>query len=257
MPARIELGIIGDNVRNIKAVIEYDGTDYFGFQYQPDRPTIQGELQEALNRILGEVVVIYGAGRTDTGVHAVGQTINFRTQSRIPVERLPAAMNSLLPKAISVADAEEVDESFHSRYSARSRLYRYTVLNRANRSAVQARYSWHVAKPLNCGAMRKAAKSLVGVGDFAGFACGDSENCTTVRRLMEVSIRKRGERVEFLVRGNAFLRSMVRVIVGTLVEVGLGLRAPESVAEILRAGDRRLAGKTAPPQGLCLVEVEY
>ena len=239
------------------ARVEYDGTDYFGFQFQPDRPTIQGELQKALDCILGEVVVIYGAGRTDTGVHAVGQVINFRTKSRIPVEKVPAAMNSLLPKAISVAHAEEVDDSFHSRYSARSRLYRYTVLNRPTRSAVQARYTWHVARPLNCPAMRKAARSLVGVGDFAGFACGDSDNCSTVRCLMEVSIRKRGERVEFRVRGNAFLRSMVRVIVGTLVEVGLGARSPDSVAEILGAGDRRLAGKTAPPQGLCLVEVEY
>ncbi len=244
-------------MRNIRARVEYDGTDYFGSQYQPDRPTIQGELQKALNCILGEVVVIYAAGRTDTGVHAVGQVINFRTQSRIPAERVPAAMNSLLPKTISVVHAEEADESFHARYSARSRLYRYTVLNRSTRSALQERYSWHIAKPLDCGAMRRAAKSLVGVGDFAGFACGDNEDCTTVRCLMEVSVRKRGERVEFWVRGNAFLRSMVRVIVGTLVEVGLGARSPGSVAEILRAGDRRLAGKTAPPQGLCLVEVEY
>jgi len=244
-------------LRNIRCVIEYDGSDYFGFQFQPDRPTIQGELQKTLNCILGEEVVLYAAGRTDTGVHAVGQVINFQTQSRIPVERVPAAMNSLLPKAISVVSAEEVGEEFHSRYSARSRLYRYTVLNRRNRSAVQARFSWYVAKPLDCTLMRRAARCLVGVQDFASFACGDCESRSTVRNLIELKIRRRGERVEFWIRGNAFLRSMVRVIVGTLVEVGLGLRSPEDVEQILRAGDRRLAGKTAPPQGLCLVEVEY
>lgn len=244
-------------MRNVKVVVEYDGTDYFGFQYQPNVPTIQGELERVLARILKEKVTVYGSGRTDAGVHAAGQVINFRTRGTIPIERLCIAMNSLLPVSIAALEAEEVGPQFHARYSAKSRLYRYDILNREVKSALQGRYCWHVRHPLDVDTMRKSAQCLIGVHDFTSFAVADRDESSTVRNMMSVDVSRAGEHVIIEMRANAFLRSMVRVIVGTLVEVGLGLRPCSDMLKILEAGDRRLAGKTAPPHGLCLMEVEY
>jgi tRNA pseudouridine38-40 synthase len=244
-------------VRNIKVVVEYDGTDYFGFQYQPNVPTIQGELERVLSRILKEKITIYGSGRTDAGVHAAGQVINFRTRGTIPIDRLCIAMNSLLPVDIAALDAEEVGPQFHARYSAKSRLYRYDILNREVKSALQGRYCWHVRHPLDVDAMREAAQCLVGVHDFASFAVVDGDESSTVRNMMFADVYRVGEHLIIDMRANAFLRSMVRVIVGTLVEVGLGLRSCFDMLRILEARNRQFAGKTAPPNGLCLMEVEY
>ncbi len=244
-------------MRNVKVVVEYDGTDYFGFQYQPRVPTIQGELEKVLSKIVKEDVTVYGSGRTDAGVHALGQVINFRTNGTIPIDRLCIAMNSLLPKDISAKSAEEVDLDFHARYSAKSRLYRYSILNRELRSALSGRYNWHVNQPLDIEAMRIGARYLIGVNDFTSFSCASNEDKCNVREMMSVEIKRECEIVIIELRANAFLRSMVRVIVGTLVEVGLGRRPSHSIRDILEAKDRGGAGKTAPACGLCLVEVEY
>jgi tRNA pseudouridine38-40 synthase len=244
-------------LRNIKAVVEYDGTDYFGFQLQPRVPTIQKELEWALGKIAGHSVRIIGSGRTDAGVHAAGQVVNFRTEGTIPTDRICIAMNSLLPGAIVVLSAEEVDESFHARYSAKSRLYRYDILNRDTPSALMSRYCVHVRDELNVDAMIEAGRCLIGVHDFASFASADGEEESTVRNLTQFEVRRSGEHLILDFRANAFLRSMVRTIVGTLLEVGRGRRDAEEMRSILDARDRRVAGKTAPPHGLCLMEVEY
>ena len=244
-------------MRNFKVVIEYEGTDYCGFQSQPNVPTVQGELERVLSQIVHGRVIVYGSGRTDAGVHAAGQVISFRTEGTIPSQKLCVAMNSMLPKSISAVEACEVEKSFHARYSAKSRLYRYEIVNSEVRSALRARYAWHVRCPLNAEEMQKAAECLVGVHDFSAFACADKDCKSTIRRVHSLDVRREGDRVIVEARANAFLRSMVRVIVGTLVEVGLGARSWSDMLGILDSKDRTQAGKTAPPQGLCLVEVEY
>jgi tRNA pseudouridine38-40 synthase len=244
-------------VRNVKVVVEYDGTDYFGFQFQPGVPTVQGELERVLEKIVKERVTVYGSGRTDAGVHARGQVINFRTDCQIPIDRVCVAMNVLLPRGIAAVDACEVEKDFHARYSARSRLYRYDILNRDLRSALEGRYCWHVREALDLEAMSEAAQFLFGVHDFSSFECAGTETRTSVRDMMSVEVRRSGELVMIELRANAFLRSMVRNIVGTLVEVGTGKRRASEVKEILETRNRCVAGRTAPPQGLCLVEVTY
>lgn len=244
-------------MRNIKVVVSYDGTDYFGFQFQPRVPTIQAELEWVLSEIVKEPVSVCGSGRTDAGVHAAGQVINFRTEGTIPVDRLCLAMNSLLRRSVAAIDAIEVDLSFHARYSARSRTYEYSILNRAVPDALVSRYSWHVRNPLDADAMQKSAKVLIGTHDFSSFASADRDQTSPVRDLREIEVTRVDDRVLITIKANAFLRSMARVIVGTLTEVGLGLRAGSDMNRILEAADRRQAGKTAPARGLCLREVEY
>ncbi len=244
-------------MRNVKVVLEYDGTEFFGFQYQPGVPTIQGELERVLTRITKSPVTVHGSGRTDAGVHAVGQVINFRTEGSIPIERVGAAMNALLPRSISVVSAEEVSDDFHARYSAVSRLYRYDILNRPVRSALLGRYCWHVRQPLDEKAMRRAMEPLLGIHDFAAFGSVERDGDCTVREIKSLCLERNGERLVILVRANAFLRSMVRAIVGTLTDVGLGRRDISDVAEILDSKDRSRCGASAPSMGLFLVEVEY
>lgn len=244
-------------MRNVKVVVQYDGTDYFGFQYQPGVPTIQEVLERVLSRIVKEKVTIYGSGRTDAGVHAAGQVISLRTAGSIPIDRVCVAMNSLLPPSIAVVEADEVDESFHARYSARSRAYAYDILNRRMPSALESRFSWHVKRPLDVEAMDRSAQSLVGVHDFSSFACADRDDGSPMRDMKQIGVTRYGEHVIVAMRANAFLRSMARIIVGTLVEVGLQTRPGSDIERILKAADRRLAGKTAPAHGLCLREVEY
>ncbi|OFX17239.1 MAG: tRNA pseudouridine(38-40) synthase TruA [Armatimonadetes bacterium RBG_16_58_9] len=244
-------------MRNVKVVVEYDGTDYFGFQYQPNVPTIQGELERVLGQIVKEEVTVYASGRTDAGVHAAGQVINFHTGGTIPVTKLCVAMNSTLPDSIVAVEAEEVDERFHARHSAVSRLYRYDILNAEVPSALVGRHCWHVRKALDADAMDAAGKSLLGVHDFSSFACSANDEQTTVREIMEIGASLCGQHVIIETRANAFLRSMVRVIVGTLAEVGLGKRPSSAMPEILEAKSRKAAGKTAPARGLCLIEVRY
>ncbi len=236
--------------------VEYDGTEYMGFQRHPGRRTIQGELEWALSRITKESIHIAGAGRTDAGVHAVGQVVSFRTTGTIPVERIPVALNSLLSRDIVAREAVEMPQDFHARHSARSRSYRYVILNRENPSALGGRFHWYVPHATDIDLMRRGAEYLFGKHDFTSFSAV-MDTPSRVRELTELSISRAGDEIVFGIRANAFLHSMARIVVGTLVEVGQGRRTPDDVQFILEAKDRRLAGRTAPPQGLVLVEVTY
>jgi len=243
-------------MRNIKAIVEYDGTDYYGFQRIPGRRTVQGELEKAIATLTKEDVRVCGAGRTDAGVHAIGQVISFETSGTIPTDRIAIALNSVLPKDIVVRDVAEVDKGFHARYSAKARSYRYILWNAVAPSAMMARFSWHVPNKINLAAMRKAAKYLIGRHDFTSFSSGDGSE-VKIRDLLEISIHKIGEIVTIDLTANAFLRCMARVIVGTLVDVGLGRMEPADVVRILETRDRRAAGRTAPAHGLVLMGVIY
>jgi tRNA pseudouridine38-40 synthase len=244
-------------MRTLKLVLEYDGFDYCGWQVQPAVPTIQGALEHALGQVLGEDVRVHGAGRTDAKVHAWGQVASFQCLSQIPVGALQRALNSTLPKDVAIQAVQETPDGFHARFSARGKMYAYRILNRPVRSPMRLRYVWYVPQPLNVPAMMLAGAVLQGTHDFAAFQASGSDVHTTVRTLTELDIHREGDEVILRCAANGFLRHMVRNIVGTLVEVGRGARHPADVERILEAQDRRLAGITAPPQGLCLVQVLY
>jgi len=244
-------------VRNIKVVIEYDGTQYQGYQFQPGVPTIQGELERVLAGLVKEPVTVYGAGRTDSGVHASGQVISFRSNCTIPIDKLCVAMNSRLSDSISAVGAEEVDGNFHARFSAVRRVYRYNIMNTELRCALACRYAWHVSRPLDEALMNDAAQSLVGLHDFRGFSRGVHETKTSVRRVDIAEVNRTGDVVGVEIAASGFLRSMVRVIIGVLVEIGYGSRPVSDISDILSCAETGHASITAPPQGLCLVRVDY
>lgn len=243
--------------RCIKLTLEYDGTAYHGWQAQPLLPTIQGCLEGALARLLGTPVSVMGAGRTDAGVHALGQVASFRAVVRLEPPRLRRALNACLPPDICVQAVEEVSPDFDARRSARGKLYRYTLLRRETPSAFHARRSLHVPYALDMEAMREGASALLGTHDFSAFRAGSCGAASPVRTVAGADWRLEGDWWHFEIQGNGFLQHMVRIIVGTLLEVGRGKRPAASVAETLAARDRRRAGPTAPPQGLCLISVEY
>ena len=244
-------------MRYVTLVIQYDGTDFAGFQIQPDVPTVQAELQLALSRVLQHPTHVVSASRTDAGVHAMGQVALFETENPIPVERLPNALNAILPRAVSVVSATEVAESFHPRYGAIAKLYSYRLLNRWLPSPFIERYAWRVERPLVLADMSEAAQALIGKHDFAAFCAAGSSVTDTVRQIHRLDVQRDGDLIEIFVGGNGFLYKMVRIIVGTLVEVGLGRREPGDVERILLGRDRNQAGRTAPAQGLSLVKVAY
>jgi tRNA pseudouridine38-40 synthase len=244
-------------MRRVLLVIQYDGTDYHGFQQQPGLPTIQRELELALIRVLGEEVALTAAGRTDAGVHGLGQAVAFDTNNPIPMGNLARALNDALPQAIAIVSAEQVDAEFHPRYDAKGKLYSYRILNRELPSPFINRYAWHVPEPLDVGMMRAAAEKLVGTHDFAAFRTSGGSAEDTVRTMRRLEVESEGELVEVRLEADGFLYMMVRIIVGTLVQVGRGELSPEEVGRILDARDRRRAGPTAPPQGLSLVKVIY
>ncbi len=244
-------------MRCFKATIEYDGTDFFGFQYQVGQRSVQGDIEAALGKLTGSDVRVHGAGRTDTGVHALGQVIGFRAETRIPIDRMPTAMNSVMASDVRVVGAEEVDETFHARFSARSRSYVYLLLSRAHPSAVFGRYCWHVPGALDLEAMGQAARLLEGTHDFRAWANETSEVDSTVREMKRCSVRRVRGFVLVRVEANAFLRGMVRNIVGTLVQVGQGKRPPSEFDEITASLRRETAGPSAPARGLCLLRVQY
>jgi tRNA pseudouridine38-40 synthase len=237
-------------------VVEYDGTEYFGWQIQPDRPTIQGSLEKALATVLGETVRLDAAGRTDAGVHARGQIAAFSTQRSVNIPSLHHGINALCGRGIVVRELGAVRDDFDPRREARSRSYEYRIHNAPCPSPFTARYSWHVHRSLDAVAMRRAAASLIGERDFSSFQAADCDAENPVRRVLESDVDSVGVEIIYRVRATAFLRHMVRTIVGTLVEVGRGERAADTVSTLLDSRDRTLAGSTAPPQGLCLVSVE-
>lgn len=244
-------------MRHIRLVVEYDGTGLSGWQRQDNAPTVQQHLEDALARLLVHEVAVTGASRTDAGVHARGQIASFRTERAIPLHGIRRGLNSLLPAAIAVRDAAEVPDDFHPRFSATGKHYRYTILARPDRSPRWRDRAWHHPEPLALPPMFDAARALVGEHDFSAFRAAGCTAKTTLRRVDSIAVTRSAELIEVDVRGNAFLRNMVRILVGTLAEVGAGHRPTSQVAEILASRDRTKAGKTAPPQGLELVEVRY
>ncbi len=239
-----------------RALVEYDGTDYFGFQVQADVPTIQGELESALGRLAGGPVRVIGAGRTDTGVHACGQVISFPLRWSGEPERLQRALNAILPDGIAILALEEAPEGFHPRFSAVSRTYVYRVWNAPWRSPLRRRFSAHLEQPLDVAAMSRAAEAILGTHDFGGFG-HPPQGENRVRTVYRVEWGGHGHELEFWITANAFLRKMVRRLVGTMLEIGRGMRPPEEMAELLEKPDISRAGPPAPSQGLCLVRVEY
>jgi tRNA pseudouridine38-40 synthase len=244
-------------VRNVKAIIEYDGTDLYGFQKQSSKRTVQGDLETAAEAVFGQHIQVVGAGRTDAGVHAIGQVVNFNAPGPIPTANLVTVMNGRLSADIRVRCWEDVPATFHARRSARARTYVYTVLNRSESSAILGRYAWQIVQPLDVESMAAAATRFAGTRDFASFGMPERPGGSTVRHMAGVSVHRRKDAILFVIKANAFLRGMARAIVGTVVEIGQGKRRVEEVSTILDACDRQAAGVTAPPQGLCLTRVEY
>ncbi|MBU2034707.1 MAG: tRNA pseudouridine(38-40) synthase TruA [Candidatus Omnitrophota bacterium] len=244
------------SLRNIRLIVEYDGSAYHGWQSQKNtRQTIQEIIEKVLKGILQEEVSLFGSGRTDQGVHALAQVANFKTKSKISLSRLKLGLNSLLPKDIVITGIKEVPFDFHSQRSAKSKLYRYTILNRKFPSAFHYKYAWLYHIPLNLDLMKKEAIRLVGRHDFKSFKATRKDRKSTVRTIYELKIRKSGDFIYINIRGNGFVYNMVRSIVGTLVGIGSGKLS--NIRRILLAKDRKGAGVTAPASGLCLMKVEY
>lgn len=244
-------------MRNIKLIIEYDGKGFNGWQKQPDRLNIQGEIEKAIEEITGEKVDLTASGRTDAGVHSLGQTANFKTDSKIPTEKFAKAINSRLKKSIVIKSAEEVDEKFHSRYSVKSKTYRYIINNSENGTAIYRGLEYHVPMKLDYEKMNEAIKYFVGEHDFKAFKASGTSSKSSVRKILDGSVRKEGERVIIEVTGTGFLYNMVRIISGTLLDVGLGKIKPEDIPSIIESKDRTKAGKTLPAHGLYLLQVNY
>ncbi len=241
----------------IRLILEYDGTAYAGWQVQPNGLSLQAVVEEALARITGESLRLHSSGRTDAGVHARGMVVHFTPRRELPLAAYREGLNRLLPPDIAVRVAERVADDFHARFDATGKWYRYTLQTGPVRSPLQARTSWHIRGRLDLDAMRRGAAAFVGRHDFRAFRGAGCEAQTTERSIFSFQIMEQGELLHLDVRGEGFLRNMVRAMVGTLVEIGLGRRPVEDVAARLGDGCRELAGRTAPPQGLCLMEVWY
>jgi tRNA pseudouridine38-40 synthase len=239
-------------------LVAYDGTDFRGFAVQPDQRTVAGVLGKALAQVLRTTVDLACAGRTDTGVHAWGQVVSFEAPPGIDVDRVQVSLNAMLGPEIVIRTADLVPAGFDARYSARSRTYRYTVVNRVVPDPFRSRYAWHVARPLDLHALRLAADPFVGEHDFASFCKKGPEGTTTVRRVYESAWHDLGDGVlRYDVRARAFCTRMVRSMVGSIVDAGLGTCRPGDMLTILRAADRAAVGTVAPPHGLCLWHVGY
>ena len=244
-------------MRNIKLTIEYDGKDFNGWQKQPTKLNIQGTIEQAIKQITGEDVELNASGRTDAGVHALGQVANFKTNSQIPIEKFAIAINSKLKKSIRIQKAEEVDERFHSRYSCKRKTYRYIINNSPEGTAIYRNLETHIPQKLDLSQMKKAIKYFEGEHDFKAFKASGTSSKSSVRTIYKADIYQENEKIFIEITGNGFLYNMVRIIVVTLVEVGLGKIKPEKIIDIIQQGKRENAGKTFPPNGLYLLKVMY
>ena len=244
-------------MRNIKLKIEYDGKDFNGWQKQPNKLNIQGEIERAIKDITGEEVELYASGRTDAGVHAIGQVANFKTNSNVPIEKFPIALNTKLKRSIRVLEAEEVEESFHSRYNCKKKTYRYVINNSENGTAIYRNFEYNFSQKLDIDKMKEAAEFFVGEHDFKGFKASGTSSKSSIRTIYKAEVIKQNEKIIIELTGNGFLYNMVRIISGTLIEVGIGKIQPSEIKDIIKSGERERAGKTLPPQGLYLVKVEY
>jgi len=244
--------------RNFKLIIEYDGSNYHGWQRQKTDRTVQQDIEKALSQMTGQTVTLIGSGRTDSGVHAYGQVANFLCETQLDPQAFQAGLNSLLPDDIVIRSCEEVEEAFHARYDVKRKTYRYRILNRRLPAAIDRQYEWFIQKRLDLDAMRAAMKHLIGTHDFKAFEGSGSPRAHTTRTLERAELTEQEEGyLVFELEANGFLRFMVRNIMGTLVDVGLGKTTPDEFKAILLSKDRRHAGRTAPPQGLFLLKVTY
>ena len=245
-------------MRNIKLVIEYDGKEFNGWQKQPNKLNIQGEIEQAIERITGEKVDLMASGRTDAGVHAMGQVANFKTNSNMPIEKFPIALNANLKKSIVIKSAEEVEERFHSRLNCKRKTYRYVINNSKYGTDIYSNLETHIPIKLDIQKMQQAIKYFEGEHDFKAFKASGTSSKSSVRTIYKAEVLDAGnERIYIELTGNGFLYNMVRIISGTLVDVGLGKIEPEEIENIILSKDRQHAGKTLPPQGLYLLTVEY
>lgn len=265
-------------MRNISLTIAYDGTNYVGWQVQPNGLSIQSALTDAILQLTGESVSLLAAGRTDSGVHAMGQVASFRTSSQIPLEKLSPGLHSFLPDDIAIRDAREVSDDFHATYSAVAKRYRYVILNNRVRHPFLGRYTWRVSQQLDAAAMHLAAQNMLGTHDFRCFESHYPNKATSIRTVAEAVVSRQpecpmwdgavidaakpqvaetGDFLWFDVVADGFLYNMVRAMMGTLVKVGLGRWKPEDVSRIIANQDRSQAGETAPPHGLYLLHVDY
>lgn len=247
-----------ERMRNLKLTLEYDGSRFFGFQRQKHKPTIQSALETALSKLFNRRMKISAAaGRTDSGVHATGQVVNFKTRSPLPLEKIQKGLNALLPKEIAVREAQEAPPVFHARYGARRKTYEYLVLNSKVRSPILSGRVYHYPYPLNLERIRRAARALRGRHDFKAFQAAGSNAKTSVRRIHGLKIQRQNDLIRFVIQADGFLYHMVRNLVGTLLEVGRKARKPEDIRKILKKRSRPLAGHTVPGHALTLVSVDY
>ena len=244
-------------MRTIKILLQYDGTNYCGWQEQPNGPSIQETVELALAKILGQRVRVQAAGRTDAGVHALAMPATFRTESTIPLRAFVEGLNGLLPEDIAIQSAEEVPADFRVIGGADCKTYRYTIYNARQRSPLNRRTSWHVREILDLQAMRDAAAQFIGEHDFRAFRGQNCTAVTSIRRIDAVVIQQQGPLITIEVTGGGFLKHMVRIMAGTLVDIGRGRLQADLISELLNHPDRTRGGVTAPPQGLCLLKVCY
>ena len=244
-------------MRNIKLTIEYDGKDFNGWQKQPTKLNIQGTIEQPIKQITGEEVQLNASGRTDAGVHAFGQVANFKTNSQIPIEKFAIAINSRLKRSIVIKKAEEVDERFHSRLNCKKKTYRYIINNSPEGTAIYRNLETHIPQKLDVEKMKKAVKYFEGEHDFKAFKASGTSSKSSVRIIYKAEVYKEGDRVFIELTGNGFLYNMVRIIAGTLVDVGIGKIKPDEIPKIIKMQKRENAGKTLPPNGLYLLRVMY
>lgn len=241
----------------VKLVVAYEGTNYCGWQIQPNGITIEQVLNETLSSLLGEEITVTGASRTDAGVHSLGNVAVFETHTKMPAEKISVALNQRLPEDIVVQESCQVPEDFHPRFSKSRKTYEYRILNCRFRQPLERRTSYFYHYPLDVSAMQKAAAYLVGEHDFTSFASVHAQTNTYVRMIYALDVVREGDMIRIRVQGNGFLYNMVRIIAGTLIQVGAGIKKPEDMESILAGKDRELAGPTAPAHGLTMIGLEY
>ena len=244
-------------MRNVKMIVEYDGTDYSGWQKQPKRKTVQQEIETAIFKITKEKTIVFGSGRTDTGVHALGQVANFKTDSKLTATQFQKGLNTVLPDDISIINVKEVPDKFHSQFSSKSKIYLYTILNRDYRSALLENRVWRVNSILNLKDMQLASQHLLGTHDFKVFAHSGIKVKSTVRTVRKVRFSRKKDIINFEIEADGFLKRMVRMIIGTLVQVGKERITPREFKKILDSGNKNKYVYSAPPQGLFLKKVKY
>lgn len=244
-------------MRNVKLIIEYDGTNYHGWQTQKNAKTVQDTIERAIKGLTGEEIDLTGSSRTDFGVHALGQVANFKTNSSIPADRFSYALNRMLPEDIVIKESKEVSLDFHARFQAKGKKYRYLIYSSRFPSAILRKRTYHVSYNLDFEAMEKAVSYFTGTHDFTAFKASGSSVKTSVRTITDVSLKNGEDVIRFEICGDGFLYNMVRIIVGTLVDVGMGRIKADSIPDIIGSLDRKKAGRTAPAEGLYLIEVYY